>query len=65
MVGEELFKTKSLEPVKSLKFLGKMVDFVQIFRLRHIIRKIQAIKCSWAKIYEENPKIGPDVLGKS
>ena len=56
MIGEELFKTKSLEPVKSLKFRGKMFDFIQTFRLRRIITAMQAIKCSWAQIYEAKPK---------
>ena len=48
VVGEELFKTKSLGPIKILNF---MVEF-QNFRLQHIIVAMEAIKCSWTIIYK-------------
>ena len=37
------------QPAKFLKFLGKMVNFIQNFCLQCIIATIQTIKCSLAK----------------
>ena len=50
VVGEESFEAKSLQPAKFLKYLGKMVNFIQKFCLLGIIATMQAIKCSLAKI---------------
>ena len=67
MVGEELFKTKPLEPVNSLKFLGKMVDFIssKIFACGAlVIQQFKPVIVAGPKYMKLSPKIGPEVPGK-
>ena len=59
MVREELFKAKL---AKFLKVFGKMVDFIQNFRLRRIMATMQALCQNEMKL---NPKIGKQIFGAS